>query len=325
VAFENRVVVTGAAGFIGMHLIEKLLRQGVSVVGVDNFQPAYGGSLCKQRSEYLKSSFGFEVKELDLTNSHAVSTFGKLIENVDSVIHLAAWPGVRQSQVSPYRYSLANIVAFTNVLEAVKNSRPKQFMFASSSSVYGDLGNGGAVNEELAHGNNVRSYYASTKWANEILARQYNTITEIPTIALRFFTVYGEFGRPDMAYWTFLQRLIADSTIELYGENGGKRNFTYVKDCVEAVARLVHVKITGYLALNIAAGSPVETKSLLECLSATLGKEPKTEVVDRPSVDVTSTWADLTRLHSLVGEIEPTPMFSAISDFVHWYRSTQTN
>jgi UDP-glucuronate 4-epimerase len=316
---RNQVVVTGAAGFIGMHLVENLTRKGFQVVGIDSFRSAYGGVLCNVRSDYLKQSFDLNLQRLDVADSANLQALVSLFTDSLSVIHLAAWPGVRQSQLLPNEYSKSNLTGFANVLEAVRIAKPRQFMFASSSSIYGDLGISGAVKEDSATGQSLRSYYAATKWANEILAQQYAQISEVPTIALRFFTVFGEYGRPDMAYWSFLEKTLEGKTIDLYGENGGVRNFTYVKDCVEAVSKLVDVTALGFLPVNIALDNPRETIDLLNILSKAAGKPPQIQIVKRPIEDVEKTWADQSLLRTLIGDLEPTPLETAVSNFVEWF------
>lgn len=322
---QKLVVVTGAAGFIGMHLVEDLLTKGYSVLGIDNFLPAYQGQHCQLRAEYLARNYGFQIAKIDLASSDVISKLTSRLTSAHSFIHLAAWPGVRQGQINPLDYSKANLIAFANILEAVRISRPRQFMFASSSSIYGNLGLNGPVREVDADGSNLRSYYASTKWANEILARQYFSISETPTIALRFFTVYGEFGRPDMAYWTFLDKIISGSEIDLYGNSGGKRNFTYVKDCVEAITRLIELEIGEYLPLNIALDEPVETAVMLDTLARHARKTPRIRITERPLVDVDATWANRSRLESLIGKTKITSLDEGISRFVGWFQRQRVN
>lgn len=321
---QKLVVVTGAAGFIGMHLVEDLLTKGYSVLGIDNFLPAYQGHHCQLRAEYLARKYGFRISNLELASSDIVQVLASHLTSAHSIIHLAAWPGVRQGQINPLGYSKANLIAFTNVLEAVRISRPRQFMFASSSSIYGNLGLSGPVREVDADGSNLRSYYASTKWANEILARQYFSISEIPTIALRFFTVYGEFGRPDMAYWTFLDKMMSGSEIDLFGNSGGSRNFTYVKDCVKAITRLVEVNIKEYLPVNIALDEPVETAVMLDALARHAQKTPRIRIVERPLVDVDATWANRSQLESLIGKLKLTSLDEGISRFVGWFQNQRS-
>lgn len=317
---NKKIVVTGAAGFIGMHLTQELLEDGYQVTCIDNLNPAYAKVFAEKRSEFLSRNYSVKLFDLDLSSESNLQTLQGLCDNSRAIIHLAAWPGVRQSQLVPHEYATANLTAFSNILETVRGVKPELFIFASSSSVYGDLGNFGPVQETQATGNNLKSFYAATKWSNEVLARQHHQITGIPTLALRFFTVYGEFGRPDMAYWTFLENILANKAISLYGETGGMRNFTYVKDVTATLIKIVESDITGFEALNIAIDEPVSTRVFLEKLSIAAGIRPKIEVVPRPSVDVASTWADKTKLIEMIGDVKPTPLEEGIFRFVNWYK-----
>lgn len=316
---KKKVFVTGAAGFIGMHLTDLLLSQNFEVVGIDNLKPSYGGNWSKLRKDYLENKSLFKIHELDLAINSNLGELTELMSNSDCVIHLAAWPGVRFSQTNPYEYSQANLNAFGNVLEAVKETNPNKFLFASSSSIYGDLGSQGAVTENQATGLNLKSFYAATKWSNELLAQQHQVITQIPTVALRFFTVFGEFGRPDMAYWNFLENTLLGQPINLYGQTGGSRNYTYVKDAVSIVSKLLSSEVSGYEAVNVSCGEPMETIKMLEMIGTAVGKKPKIEITARPTVDVEKTWADLKKIESLTGRSSQTPPDEAIRNFVIWY------
>ncbi|MFN5337943.1 MAG: NAD-dependent epimerase/dehydratase family protein [Bacteroidota bacterium] len=316
----RRVVVTGAAGFIGMHAVQEFIDSGYEVTCIDNLKPAYGGDLAAMRSENLRANYSTEVVNLDLAEEKNLHELANIFHGAHAVIHLAAWPGVRQSQQIPHAYARANLSAFTYVLEAVRLARPSLFMFASSSSIYGDLGDHGPVKEHDANGVGLRSFYAATKWANEILAKNHSSITGIPTMALRFFTVYGEFGRPDMAYWTFLEKMLKGEKLSLYGDTGGKRNFTYVKDASRILLKLTEQSFSGYQPINIALDEPVTTYEFLTRISESAGVEPLVEIVPRPTVDVASTWADQTSLISLIGKLTPTPIEFGVARFVDWYK-----
>ena len=315
----KKIVVTGAAGFIGSHLTSRLLESGLfDVVALDSFSPAYDPKWCLARARNLESKFGTRIEGVNLATVSS-NDLANIFQGALAVIHLAAWPGVRASQLFPDAYSHNNVVAFCNVLEAIKISKPDLFMFASSSSIYGDLGISGAVTEDQATGKNLRSYYAATKWTNEILAKSHQAITGIPTVALRFFTVYGEYGRPDMAYWTFAQNIIQGEEVQLYGETGGSRNFTHIDDTVEILLRLISIKHQGFEALNVSAGEPSETIDLLTDLSNNLKLPAKIKVTERPSVDVEKTWADLHKIQSYVGKTSVTPLEVGIERFSKWF------
>lgn len=314
-------MITGAAGFIGMHLSRELHVQGHDVIGIDNLQPSYGGGWSHKRKKVLEDQFGIEIHNIDLSSLANLERLRDLFNESDAVVHLAAWPGVRVSQIDPYNYSLANLTAFANVLEAVKLAKPNKFLFASSSSIYGDMGLGGPVKENSATGLNLKSYYAATKWSNEILANQYQNLTGIPTAALRFFTIYGDFGRPDMAYWTFLESILAGREVTLYGKDGGSRNFTHVSDASRIVSKVIDATFEGFLPLNITCGEPIATVQLLELLGKYSETNYTTRELARPDVDVEKTWADLERITNLIGHIQPTNREVAVEQFVNWYMS----
>ena len=304
-----------------MHLCRELHAQGHNVIGIDNLEPSYGGGWSHKRKKILEGQLGIEVHNINLSSPANLVKLIELFDDSKAVVHLAAWPGVRLSQIDPYKYSLANLTAFANILEAIRLGKPKKFLFASSSSIYGDLGMSGPVKEESATGLNLKSYYAATKWSNEILANQYQKITGIPTAALRFFTIYGDFGRPDMAYWTFLESILAGREVTLYGKDGGSRNFTHVSDASKIVSKVIDTYFEGFLPLNITCGEPLATIELLELLGKYSRTQYKVKELARPEVDVEKTWADLHTITNLIGEIHPTNRELAVGQFVAWYLS----
>ncbi len=316
-----RVGITGGAGFIGMHLTDRLLSNGHEVVGIDSLNPAYGGNLSLHRAKHLKQSHGFDVNVMDISETRT-DELVKIFMDCDVIVHLAAWPGVRQGQLMPNLYAKNNVTAFSNILEAVREIKPKHFMYASSSSIYGDLAKNGPVSETDASGLNLKSYYAATKWMNETEARASQELVDFPITALRFFTVYGPWGRPDMAYWSFLEKIKNNQEISLYGETGGSRNFTYIKDSVSILAELIQSDLPAkHRAVNIACGNPDETIQLLREIANSAKIEPKIKVVERPKVDVEKTWADLDIVSNLISLPAQTPLASGVSEFVAWYES----
>ena len=240
----------------------------------------------------------------------------------DLIFHLAAWPGVRHGQRNPISYYKNNVSEFEGVLDIVLRHRPKAFFFASSSSVYGDLGSDGPVSESDADGSNLKSFYAATKWSNEVMARSFCKIYDGTVVALRFFTVFGTYGRPDMAYWIFSNRILNGEPILLYGSNGGERNYTSARQVVEilsVLARAENLPI-GYTPLNIAAGPSIETKSFLDELATNLHKTTYTvQTVNRPAEDAVKTWADTKALKALIGELPKTDLSSDIAEFCDWF------
>lgn len=317
---ELKVGVTGAAGFIGMHLAKHLTELGHTVIGIDNLAPSYKSKVTAMRVDLLKGLDKFELIEIDISDNANLNALESKLKNVDVLIHLAAWPGVRLGQEKPYEYTTSNLGGFGNILEVVKRVQPKKFMFASSSSVYGDLARNGPVHESEATGLNLKSLYAATKWSNELLAFHHQKITNVPTIALRFFTVFGEYGRPDMAYWSFLEKMTNNKPIQLYGETGGIRNYTYIDDAIEVLTRLMNTDLKGYEKLNLSAGDPIRTRDFLERLISKSGFVPKIEIVNRPNFDVESTWSNNERLMELIGEVNPTDLDQAIGNLISWWK-----
>ena len=316
-----KIGITGAAGFIGMHLTDSLLSDGHEVVGIDSLNPAYGGDLSAHRAKYLMDLHNFKVQQIDVSETEA-SELITIFQDCDVVIHLAAWPGVRQGQLMPKLYAKNNVAAFSNILEAVREINPKHFMYASSSSVYGDLAKDGPVREPDATGLNLKSYYAATKWMNETEARASQILVKFPITALRFFTVYGPWGRPDMAYWSFLEKIKSNQEISLYGNTGGSRNFTYIDDAIKILKSLIKTGLTPeHRAINIACGNPEETIQFLNTIAKFAKSEPRIRVVERPKVDVEKTWADLGNVSNLIALPEQTPMAIGVSEFVSWYES----
>ena len=317
---RQRVLITGVAGFIGSNLAARILEVGkYDLVGIDNFSAPYGSQHCKRRANFLKQEFGFQTQFKDLSQLTGQELFDSL-GKFDFIVHLAAWPGVRFGQRAPDDYYRNNVNAFGNILHFTNLVRPTKFLFASSSSVYGDLAEDGPVREGFATGNNLKSFYAATKWANEVLAAAYQGIFGVPTIALRFFTVYGPNGRPDMAYWLFLEQILKSQEISLFGKDGGTRNFTYIDDAVEILMSLLEIELNGYQPLNISSFKPISTIDMLKTLGSELGVPVHFKSVERPVFDVGITHADTSLLRSLVGEYRETSIETGLSYFVNWYK-----
>ena len=315
---KSKIVVTGAAGFIGMHLCEHLVAQGFDVVGIDNLKPAYGGPWSRLRKERLESSLGLQIIQMDLADTSRLSELIELFTG-STVVHLAAWPGVKSSHENPVDCVRANILAFANVAEAVAQAKAERFLFASSSSVYGDLGVNEAVREEQATGTNVKSLYASTKWMNEQLGKSQSESNGIPTIAMRFFSVVGEFVRPDMACWKFYKSTDEGLPVTLHGANGGARNFTYVKDAVAIVQKLIEAPLVGFEAVNVTCGEPIETITMLNEIEKNLGRSSERTVIKTPDYDIEKSWADLTKVEALTGHTSQTPIATVVERFSRWY------
>lgn len=322
-----RFAVTGVTGFIGMHLVKHLEAIGHEVVySCDSMNPIYGGNVAQARfSNLAASEINFE--KIDLASIEPALLAEKFRE-AEVVIHLAANAGVRQSAVNPYEYSKSNLVGFSNVLEAVRRSKPKLFLFASSSSIYGQSTVAGPQIESTATGLNLASYYASTKWANEILAMNIAKSFDINTIALRFFTVYGSYGRPDMAYWSFAEKILRSETIRLYGSNGGSRSFSHVSDIVEMIEKLatsenlrlsLQNSLNHFEALNIGNENSVSTLELLNILGRQLDREPIYVISERPSFDVDKTWASMNKTHQYVDRTQFLDLETGLQEFTDWF------
>ena len=315
-----KVLVTGASGFIGYHLVRKLMESDIEVIGVDNEISSYGRNLVEIRSAKLHEDFGFKSSKLDLADSD-ISEMLKLSESVDSIVHLAAWPGVRQSRLNPEGYSRNNIHAFNRIIEIPRILKTNKFIYASSSSVYGNQGLNGPVKESNAAIENALSYYALTKFQNEITANFYQDNFSVNTIGLRLFTVYGPMGRPDMAYWNFSERILDGRSIELYGHNGGERCFTYIDDVVNSIFGLLEIdeKFSSKI-INISSGNPRATKDLVDLLCTNLGSK-KVEIleIDRPPEDAKKTWADISLLNSMIGFQDFTSLETGLEKFADWF------
>jgi UDP-glucuronate 4-epimerase len=315
-----KVLVTGASGFIGYHLVRKLIESNFEVIGIDNERSSYGGNLAEIRSKKLFREFGFKSNKLDLADSD-ISEILKLSESVDSIVHLAAWPGVRQSSLNPEAYSRNNIQAFNRIIEIPRILKTNRFIYASSSSVYGNQGLDGPVQENNADIKNALSYYSLTKFQNEITANFYQENFSINTIGLRLFTVYGPMGRPDMAYWNFSERILDGRSIELYGHNGGERCFTYIDDVINSIFSLLQIDKKFFSkSVNISSGNPRATKELVELLCNYLGnKEVDIMEIDRPPEDAEKTWADISLLNSMIGYQHFTPLETGLEKFADWF------
>jgi UDP-glucuronate 4-epimerase len=328
------ILVTGAAGFIGFHVARKLLSQGRHVVGADSMTPYYDPALKEARRAELATSNRFEFVKLDLSDRAATAAlFGE--HKFRHVIHLAAQAGVRHSISHPEAYVDANLQGFANVLEGCRHNGCEHLIFASSSSVYG-------ANTRLPFraSDNVDhpiSMYAASKKANELMAHSYAHLFRLPVTGLRFFTVYGPWGRPDMAMWIFAQAILAGKPITLFNYGNMRRDFTYVDDVVESVVRLIArpaapdpqwsgddpdpaTSSAPYRIYNIGNNKPVELQHVVAELEKCLGKKAERELMPMQPGDVPETYADVDDLMRDVGFRPSTPVETGIRNFVEWYR-----
>ena len=315
------VIVTGAAGFIGRAVAERLLDRAESVIGVDNFNAYYEPALKSDRAATLESRQGFRMMRMDIAHKDA---FADLVRESGArrLVHLAAQAGVRYSIEQPFAYEHANLLGHLSVLEACRHAEGfEHLVYASSSSVYGDRPLAGAFKETEA-AETPSSLYAATKRANELMSAAYAHLYRIPQSGLRFFTVYGPWGRPDMAYFSFTQKILAGQPIEVFGEGRMARDFTYIDDIVTGVvAALDHPPTDGrHEVYNIGAGRPVGLMDMIAVLEGALGVTAVKQMRPMQPGDVTATHADISKLARLTGYAPATMIEQGLPRFVEWYR-----
>jgi UDP-glucuronate 4-epimerase len=318
---ERRVLVTGAAGFIGAHLVRRLLADGFEVIGVDNLNNYYDPRLKDARLRKLCIGPRFWFFPLDLADRSGVESLFDRGE-YEAVIHLAAQAGVRRSITNPDEYVASNLVGFVNVLEGVRACACRHFVFASSSSVYG-AHNKIPFAEEDATDRPV-SLYAATKKSNEVLAHAYSHLFQIPTSGLRFFTVYGPWGRPDMAIFKFVDAIMAGRAIDLYNHGHLRRDFTYVDDIVEGIVRLLPQPPQGgetapMRLCNIGNQRPVELLHLVRTIELCLGKPARIRLLPMQPGDVYETQARVERLREVTAYSPRVSIEEGVERFVKWY------
>jgi UDP-glucuronate 4-epimerase len=311
-----KVLVTGAAGFIGMHSARRLLDRGDEVVGIDNLSPYYSVELKRARLARLQHP-AFRFRQVDIANADSLKkVFGE--ERPDTVLHLAAQAGVRYSLENPDSYIQTNIVGFANLLECCRRQPPRHLVYASSSSVYG-------ANQKLpwSESDNVDhpiSLYAATKKSNELTAHVYSHLFGLNTTGLRYFTVYGPWGRPDMSAWLFAQAILEGKPISVFNHGDMQRDFTYVDDIVEGTLRVLD-KPSRYAIYNIGNHTPVKLMDYIATLERALGKKAKLEMKPMQPGDVKATYADTAALAKAVGFAPSTPLEVGIGRFAEWFKS----
>ena len=334
-AAVDSVLVTGAAGFIGYHVSRRLLEGGRAVVGIDNLNAYYDPALKDARLAELAKFPGFRFIRLDLADRAGMAAlFAE--HRFAHVVHLAAQAGVRYSLIDPHAYIDSNLVGFTNILEGCRHNGCKHLLYASSSSVYGS-------NTQMpfsTHDNvdHPLSLYGATKKANEAMAHSYAHLFKLPTTGLRFFTVYGPWGRPDMAMWIFAKAIAAGEPIRLFNHGKMQRDFTYVDDVVESIERLVDKPPAGnpaydgnrpdpssssapWRVYNIGNNNPVELLEVVELLEKSIGKKAIRELAPMQPGDVPATYANVDDLMRDVDFRPSTPIADGIAKFIEWYRA----
>jgi UDP-glucuronate 4-epimerase len=336
-AMSEPILVTGAAGFIGFHVAQRLLDDGRLVVGVDNMNAYYDPKLKAARLAVLAKHDNFHFAKVDIADRAAIAAlFGE--HHFPFVVHLAAQAGVRHSLVDPHAYAEANLIGFLNILEGCRHNGCKHLLYASSSSVYG--GNTHmpfSVHDNVDH---PLSLYGASKKANELMAHAYAHLFRLPATGLRFFTVYGPWGRPDMAMWLFAAAIAAGKPIKLFNHGRMRRDFTYIDDVVQAIARLIarppqpDPAWTGeapapsssnapWRVYNIGNNNPVDVPHVVDLLEKAIGKKAIRELVPMQPGDVPATYANVDDLMRDAGFKPSTPIAEGVAKFVAWYLDYQ--
>ncbi|HPR83111.1 MAG TPA: GDP-mannose 4,6-dehydratase [Pontiellaceae bacterium] len=313
-----KIFVTGTAGFVGMHLAESLLADGHEVVGLDNFNEYYDVSLKQARHARLEGVKGYTGVRGDLADYELLTALFQ--ENrFDRVCHLAAQAGVRYSITNPFVYQKANLEGHLNILEACRRAKVQRLVYASSSSVYG--GNKKVPFSESDPVDNPVSLYAATKKADELMSHTYTHLYGLQTVGLRFFTVYGPWGRPDMAYWSFTEAMLAGKPVPVFNHGKMERDFTYITDIVAGVkAALFADGLDPYEIFNLGNSKPENLMNFIRTLADALGVEPKMEMLPMQAGDVPVTFADVSKARKKLGYNPSTQISAGLPEFVKWYK-----
>jgi UDP-glucuronate 4-epimerase len=330
-----KILVTGAAGFIGMATALRLLARGDEVVGLDNLNDYYDVNLKESRLARLTPHTSFRFVKLDVADRLGMEQLFA-VEKFDRVIHLAAQAGVRYSLQNPHAYIDSNLVGFTTILEGCRHAKVQHLVYASSSSVYG--GNAKMPFSEHDSVDHTVSLYAATKKANELMAHTYSHLYGLPTTGLRFFTVYGPWGRPDMALFLFTKAILEGRPINVFNHGNMQRDFTFIDDIVEGVIRVLDrvpepdpsydavqsdpaTSSAPYRVFNIGNSDPVPLLDFIGCIENALGKTAEKNLLPLQDGDVPATYANTDALRDWVGFVPGTPVQDGINQFVAWYRA----
>ena len=327
------IIVTGAAGFIGSHVAHVLLDRGDRVVGLDNINDYYSVKLKQDRLARLTDRDGFTFHQVDLADFEALKAVVAQCGPIRGIIHLAAQAGVRYSLENPRAYVESNIVGTFNVMEAARRHKVRHLLMASTSSIYG--ANTDMPFDECEKADTQLTMYAATKKANESMGHSYAHLWDLPTTMFRFFTVYGPWGRPDMAYFKFTRAILKGEAIEVYNHGRMRRDFTYIDDLTAAITALIEAvpggepvstrdslsPVAPFRLVNIGAGSPVGLMEFIGAIESALGEKAVMEMKGMQPGDVPATWADTSLLKQLAGDRPITPLAEGIQSFVDWYRS----
>ena len=321
----KKILVTGVAGFIGAYLAKRLLLEGYYVVGIDNLNDYYDVKIKEERLNWFKDNSSFKFYKMDICDEeHLIELFAS--ELFDIVVNLAAQAGVRYSIDNPKVYMQSNVMGFFNILECCRQYKVKHLIYASSSSVYG-------ANKKIPYSvddkvDNPISLYAATKKSNELMAYAYSQLYDMPCTGLRFFTVYGPVGRPDMAYYSFAEKIINNEPIKVYNNGEMYRDFTYIDDIVEGLMRVIN-KIPSknedgvrYKIYNIGCGKPEKLTNMIEYLENELGKTAIKEFLEMQPGDVYQTYADISDFESDFGELHCVALEEGLHRFAEWFYTT---
>ncbi len=336
---KGKVLVTGALGFIGFHLVERLLQEGYSVTGIDNINAYYDVRLKYDKLPFLginedslwpnvlyKSELydKFQFAKLDIKERFQVEELFRR-EEFDIVVNLAAQAGVQYSIQNPHSYVENNITGFINLIDAARTYKIKHFVYASSSSVYGNRED--VPFKESDRVDNPISLYAASKKANELVAHTYSHLYSLPTTGLRFFTVYGPWGRPDMAPFIFVKRISQGKNINVFNNGNMMRDFTYIADIVEGVFRVIDVpqKASGYRIFNIGNSNPVNLNDFIKTIENLVGKEAVITFQEIRQGDVIKTYSDISSINDIYGYRPSTNLETGLSKFIQWYNAYFSN
>ncbi|PVM89932.1 protein CapI [Caulobacter radicis] len=314
------VIVTGAAGFIGMHVVERLLDRGETVIGVDVFNAYYDPALKDARAARLEGRPGFTMIRMDIAEHEALLA---LVQSSGArrIVHLAAQAGVRYSIDNPFAYERSNLAGHLSVLEACRHGGVEALVYASSSSVYGERPLAGEGFKETDPAEAPVSLYAATKRSCELLSQSYASLYGFPQAGLRFFTVYGPWGRPDMAYFSFTQKILRGEPIEVYGEGRMARDFTYIDDIVDGIVGVLDNPPPrgGHEVYNIGDSNPVGLMDMIAALEAAIGRQAEKVFLPMQPGDVPATYADVSKLHALTGYKPKVGVEEGLQRFAAWY------
>ena len=320
-----RILLTGIYGFIGSNLAMKFKFEGHEVIGIDAMTTSYDHQVHTARRDLIRS-LGFQVSELDLSEFSGESIVNQLNDltsdlNFDAIVHLAAWPGVLKSELFPDKYFKNNVVAFVNVLSLIELLRPSKFLYASSSSVYGDMGSLSVCEEDFPLPEAL-NFYAKTKQVDEQLASIYPNPYGTEICGLRFFTVIGPWGRPDMSYWNFTEKVLSNEEVSLRGETGGFRDFTDIDDLTGIISKVLRSEKPLPKILNISNTEPKSARDIVDMVGAELHILPRVKIVNRSGSEADTTVGSKAILMGIIDDWEWIPISTTIKNFIEWYRKT---